>query len=94
MSHFRGGKYLFCRFWKAARNAMCILPDGGASTLPGLRICIVRRPGKRRATGMLPDKIYWAGVILRGRRGGRALSPAGFPSPVRGFGFAFAAPLS
>ncbi|EHC67810.1 hypothetical protein LTSEURB_1253 [Salmonella enterica subsp. enterica serovar Urbana str. R8-2977] len=43
---------------------------------------------------MLPDKIYWAGVILRGRRGGRALSPAGFPSPVRGFGFAFAAPLS
>ncbi|ESF19368.1 hypothetical protein SEET0821_19742 [Salmonella enterica subsp. enterica serovar Tennessee str. TXSC_TXSC08-21] len=43
---------------------------------------------------MLPDKIYWAGVILRGRRGGRALSPAGFSSPVRGFGFAFAAPLS
>ncbi|ABX68063.1 hypothetical protein SPAB_02685 [Salmonella enterica subsp. enterica serovar Paratyphi B str. SPB7] len=30
---------------------MCILPDDGASTLPGLRICIVRRPGKRRTTG-------------------------------------------
>ncbi|MDI5304006.1 hypothetical protein MJN76_34335, partial [Salmonella enterica subsp. enterica serovar Anatum] len=34
---------------------------------------------------MLPDKIYWAGVILRGRRGGRALSPAGFPSSGKYF---------
>ncbi|ASG17399.1 hypothetical protein DN155_18765 [Salmonella enterica subsp. enterica serovar Afula] len=41
---------------------MCILPDGGASTLSGLRICIVRRPGKRRATG------HVAGSNLLGRR--------------------------
>ncbi len=35
------------------------LPDDSQLTLFGLRICIVRRPGKRRATGHVAGCTYW-----------------------------------